>query len=162
MGRCVTNHPELCRDHVETLRSLLADQMHGRPAAGAVGVFGLDRDIHARQMGGKRTAIGAALVAVRPCRHRVLLVVVGLVAGNRLLDILERQKQLLGIKLLRTAAELRALQLAQQMPQAINLRPRLVALGERSVTLRTRRCEERLQRFDIHGQLRCDLAHARH
>jgi hypothetical protein len=47
------------------------------------------------------------------------------VAGNRLLDILERQKQLLGIELLRTAAELRALQLAQQMPQAINLRPRL-------------------------------------
>jgi hypothetical protein len=42
------------------------------------------------------------------------------------------------------------------------LRPRLVALGERSVTLRTRRCEERLQRFNIHGQLRCDLAHARH
>jgi hypothetical protein len=37
----------------EPLRRLLADHMHGRPAARAVGVFGLDRHIHAplRQSG---------------------------------------------------------------------------------------------------------------
>ena len=74
--------------------------MHGRPAAGAVDVFGLDRHIDARQMGGKRSAIGAALFAARLCGDRVLLVVVGLVCGNGLLDIFERQKQLLGIELL--------------------------------------------------------------
>ena len=94
---------------------------------------------------------------------RVLLVVVGLVAGNGLLDVLERQKQLLRIELLRTPAELRALQLMQQMPQAINLRQRLVALGERGVALCTRRHKERLQRFDIDRKLRCGaFAHARH
>ncbi len=162
------DHPELRRNHVEPLRGLLADHMHGRPATGTVRVFGLDRHIHARQMGGKRAAIGAALLGTRPCGHRVLLVVVGLVAGNGLLDILERQKQLLGIELLRTPAELRALQLAQQMPQAINLRQRLVALGDRASRSRSRRHapprrrKQRMQRFDIHRKLRCGLAHARH
>jgi len=48
------------------------------------------------------------------------------------------------------------------LPQAVDLRQRLVALRERSVTLRTRRREQRLQRIDIHGKLRCGLAHARH
>ena len=72
------------------------------------------------------------------------------------------EQQLLGIELLRTAAELRALQLAQQMPQAIDLRQRLVALRERGITLSACRREQRLQRFDIHRQLRCGLVHARH
>ena len=79
-----------------------------------------------------------------------------------LLDILQRQQQLLGIELLRAPAELRALQLAQEMTQAIILRQRLVALGDRGVTLGTRRRKQRMQRFDIGGKLRCDLAHARH
>ena len=147
---------------VEPLRGLLADHMHGRPATGTIRVFGLDRHIHARQMGRKRAAIGAALFGARPFGHRVLLVVVGLVAGNGLLDVLDCQKQLLWIELLRTPAELRALQLMQEMPQAINLRQRLVALGERGVALRTRRRKERMQRFDIHRKLRCGFAHARY
>ena len=66
-------------------------------------------------MGGKRAAIDTALLGPRSCGHGVLLVVGSLVAGNGLLDVLKRQKQLLGIELLRTAAELRALQLAQEM-----------------------------------------------
>jgi hypothetical protein len=45
---------------------------------------------------------------------RVSLVVVSLAGGNRLLDILKRQMQLVRIELLRAAAKLRALQLAQQ------------------------------------------------
>lgn len=57
----------------------------------------------------------------------------GLVAGNGLLNIPERRKQLLGIKLFRATAELRALRLALQMPQAVHLRQRLVALGDRAV-----------------------------
>ena len=119
--------------------------MHGLPATGAVGVFGLDRHIHARQMGGKRTAIDAALFATRSCGHGVLLVVGGLVAGDRLLNILERQKQLLWIELLRPPAELRTLQLAQKMPQPINLRKRTIAFGYRCVTLRTRRHHQRTE-----------------
>ncbi len=155
------DHPELRRDHVEPLRGLLADHVHERLAAGAIGVFRLDCHVHARQMGGKRAAIGATLVGARPGGHWVLLVVVGLVCRNDLFDILERQKELLGIELLRAAAELRALQLAQQMPQPVILRQRPVALGDRGVTLGPRRRQQRLQRFDIHRQLRCGVAHAR-
>ena len=84
------DHPELRRDHVETLRGLLADHLHGRPAAGTVGIFGLDRHIHPRQMGGKRAAVDAALFGARSCGHDVLLVVVGLVRRNSLLDVLKR------------------------------------------------------------------------
>src|SRR5208337_3590246 len=106
-------------------------------------------------------AIDAALFDTRPCGHWVLLVVVGLVAGNGLLDILKCQKQLLGIELLRTPAELRTLQLAQEMPQAINLRQRLVALRDRGVTLRMRRRDQCMQRFNVGRKLRRNLAHAR-
>jgi hypothetical protein len=43
---------------------------------------------------------------------------------------------------------LRALQLAQQMPQPVILRQRPVALGDRGVTFGPRRRQQRLQRFD--------------
>jgi len=113
-------------------------------------------------MGWKRTAIGAALFAACLCGHRVLLVVVGLVCGNGLLDIFKRQKQLLGIELLRTSPKLRPLQLAQKMPQAIDLRKRPIALGDGSIALCTHRRYQRMQRLDIGRKLGCDLAHARH
>ena len=148
------DHPELRRDHVEPLRGLLADHMHGRAAAGAVGVVGLDRHIaRAADGAGSAPRLARRFSARARAATWVLLVVGGLVAGNGLLDVLERQKQLLGIELLRTPAELRTLQLAQQMPQAIDLRQRLVALGDRGVTLRTRRREQRMQRFDIGRKL---------
>jgi hypothetical protein len=91
-----------------------------------------------------------------------LLVLAGLVPGNGLLDIFEGQKQLLGIELLRTPSELRTLQLPQEMPQAIDLRQRVVALGDRGVTLRMRSRYQRMQHLDVGRKLMCDLAHARH
>jgi hypothetical protein len=133
--------------------------MHRRLATRTVHVFGLDRHVNARQVGGKRTAIGATLFATRPCGGRVRPIGGGFVRGKGLLDIFERKLQLLGVKLLRTPAKLRALQLAQQMPQAIDLRQRMVALDERRITLRTRRRDQRMERFDIGRKLICDLAH---
>ena len=50
----------------------------------------------------------------------------------------------------------------RQVPQAIVLRQRLVALGNRGVPLRTRRREQRLQRVDVARKLIGHLAHARH
>jgi hypothetical protein len=47
------------------------------------------------------------------------------------------------------------------MPQAIHLRQRLVALGDRSVPLRPRDRDQRLQRVDVCRKLICDLAHVR-
>jgi ABC-type antimicrobial peptide transport system permease subunit len=45
----------------------------------AVGVFGLDRHMHARQMSRQRATIGAALVGTRLCELRVLLILAGLI-----------------------------------------------------------------------------------
>jgi hypothetical protein len=156
------DHPELRWDHVETPRSLFADDMHRRAATGAVGVFRRDRHIDMRQMGGKRATIGATLVAAPSGGGRILLVIGGFIAGDGLLDIFQGQKQLLGIELLRAPTELRTLQLAQQMPQAIDLRQRLVALGNGRVALGARCRYQHLQRFDVGWKLGCDLAHARH
>ena len=49
-GTMCDDHAELGRDHVQPLRRLLADHMHGRPAARAVRIFGSNRYIHPRQM----------------------------------------------------------------------------------------------------------------
>ena len=108
--------------------------------------------MHARQMGGKRAAIGAALCGAGASFRLILLVVDGLARGDGLLDILERQGDLVRIELLGTAAELHALQLTQEMLQAIDLRQRLVALGERGRELR-------LQLGDFNRQLIRALTH---
>jgi hypothetical protein len=149
------DHPELRRDDVEPPGRILADDVHRGAAAGTAGVFRRDRHVDMRQMGRKRAALGAASVGACPGSGRVLPVCGRRVAGDGLLDVLERQLQLLGIELLRTAAELRTLQLAQQVPQPVILRQRLVAL-------RTCGSEERLQRVDVVGKLIRRLAHAWH
>jgi hypothetical protein len=154
------DHPELCRNDVEPLRGLFADHLHGRSAAGAIRVLGLDRHIHTRQMRGKRAAVGAALCGPRLGAGHILLVFARLVPRNRLFDVFERQKQLLGIELLRALPELRPLQLAQQMPQAIDLRQRMVALGKRGIPLGTHRRQQRMQGFDVRWKLMRVLAHA--
>jgi hypothetical protein len=49
--------------------------MHGAAAAWAIGVFGLDRHLNARQMLGQRTTIGAALLGPHLGGGRIRLVV---------------------------------------------------------------------------------------
>jgi hypothetical protein len=105
--------------------------------------------MNARQMSGKRTAIEPTLVGASPRPARVSLVVVGLGGGNRLLDILKREMQLVRIKLLRAGAKLRALQLPQQMLQANILRLQVIALRNHGVALGARFQKERLQRCGI-------------
>ena len=155
------DHPELRRNNVEPLRCLLADHVHGRTAARAVGVVRRDRHVEVRQMRGQRGAAAAPLLGALGGPRRVLLVRGGLAGGNRLLDVLEGQKQLLRIELLRAATELCALQLAQQMPQPIVLRQRLVARRDRRVALGARRREQGLQRLDVGRKLIGDVAHVR-
>ena len=110
----------------------------------------------------KRTAIDAALRGPHACRRRVLLVVFGFLGGDGLLDIFERQTQLIGIELLRAPAELRTLQLAEQMAQAIELGERLVTFGDRRITFGAHRLHQRMQRFDFGRELGYDLDHARY
>jgi hypothetical protein len=101
------DHAELRRDDVEPLRRLLADHMHRRSAAGAVGIFGRNPHVDVRQVGRKCATIGPALISALACARRVLPVLSRLVAGKGLLDVLDRQQQLFRIELLRAAAELR-------------------------------------------------------
>ena len=122
------------------------EQARGTP------LFGCNRHIHPRQMTRQRAAIDATLFRARLCGYRVLLVIVGFALGNRLFDILERQKQLVGIELLRAFSEVRAAQLAKQMAQPIDLRKRAVAFSYRSVTLRKRRHHQRTECFDVVGK----------
>ena len=117
--------------------------------------------MNARQMGGKRAAIGAALFGASASRRLILFVVVGLAGRDGLLDILKRQGELVRIELLGTAAELHALQLTQEMQQAIVLRQRFVARRNRGVALGERRRKPRLQRGDVGWRLIRALAHAR-
>ena len=168
-GTVCDDHAELRRDHVKPLGLLFTDHMHGRLAAWTVRIFRSDRYVHARQMKRQRPAIGVARLGTRLCRLHVLLVVAGLAFGNCLFDILERQKQLVAIKLLRTPAKLSAAQLAKQMAQAIDLRERAVALANggialchRSVALHPRRHHQRMQSLGIRRKLICDFAHAMH
>ena len=130
------DHPVLGRDHVEPLGGLLADHMHRRPTARAVGVFGRDRHVDARQMGGKRAAIGATLLGARrapppgpSCRRRL---------GRRRSACSMSSNascSCSGSSFSERRPNCSALQLPQQMLQAIILRQRLVALGDRSVAL---------------------------
>ena len=153
------DRPELRRDDIEPLGGFLADHVHGRAAARAGRVLGLDRHMHARQMGGKRAAPGAALFRASASALLILLVVGGLDRGDGLLDILERQGELVRVELLGPTAELHALQLTQEMLQAIVLRQRLVA--RRTSPRRARRARPRAapatRRFD--RRLICALAH---
>src|SRR6476646_11032414 len=96
--------------------------MHGRTAAGAVSVVRLDRDMNARQMSREGAAIGVAILGPLASARLILLVVLGFACRNGLLDVLERESELLGIELLRALAKLGTLQLPQQMPQPLILR----------------------------------------
>jgi hypothetical protein len=154
-------HPELRWDHVEPLRGLLADHVHRRLATGAMGVFRFDRHMDARQVGGKRAAVGATLRCSSGRPDRISLVVVGLGGGNGLLDILKRQMQLVRIELLRAAAKLGALQLVEQMLQPVVLRLQVIAFGPRGIALGVRLRKQRLQHGDIGRRRIGTLAHAR-
>jgi hypothetical protein len=127
--------------------------MHGGTAAGAIGIFRLDRHIDVRQVGGQRTTVGATLLGPRLGARRVSLVIGRFLAGSRLLDVFERQVELIGIKLLRAPAELGALQLMQDVTEPIDLRQRLIAL-------RSRRHKQRLKCSNVAGKLGGGLAHA--
>ncbi len=154
------DRPELRRDDVESLGGFLDDHMHGRAAARAGLVLGLDRHMDAWKMGGKRAAIGPALFCAGASAPLVLLVVGRLARGDRLLDILERQGELVRIELLGPTAELHALQLMQEMLQAIDLRQGLIARRTRRVALGERDREPRLQLRDFDRRLIRALAHA--
>ena len=89
----------------------------------------------------------------------ILFVVSGLAGRDGLLDILERQRELVRIELLGTATELHPLQLTQEMLKPIDLRQRLVARRNRRVPFGERRRKPRLEVGAVDRGLIRALAH---
>ena len=153
----------ILRGHdVEPLGPILADPDHLPAAARAALVLRLDHPLDARQMGRQRA------MGLRPFSRAYLRRLVGrgalLVSGLRLrdggLDLLERQRELVGVELLRARAEPGAAHLAQErlQPRRISLligHLRLevearCALGGECYSLRLERCAQlRWQRGKI-------------
>ena len=146
-------HAKLRRDHVQPLRDVGADRMHRRAAARTVPVLGLDRDVNAREVDWQRAAVRPALLGPSRCGCLVPLVVRRFAGRFRLLDILERQSELVWIELLGFAAELHPLKLAQQMHEAVVLGENRIPLRNRGVPLGQRRHQARLQRVDVGRRL---------
>jgi hypothetical protein len=109
------DHAILRRDDVEPMRAVLADLHHLPAAAGAAPILGLYDPLDARQLGRQRAMRLRPLGAVRLRRlvggGRRALRVAGLRLGDGGLDLLERQRELVGVQLLRAWPEPGALHL---------------------------------------------------
>jgi len=119
-GPAGDDHPELRRDDVEPLGDILADPVQGAATAGT-GLFGrLDHDLFARQVLGQRAAIDTPLLAARRFQRRVGLLFLPLALGERLLEVLQRELQLIGMGgLLGAPPEQGPLQLFDDRPQLL-------------------------------------------
>jgi hypothetical protein len=105
-------HAVLRRDPVQPLRAVLADHLHRGPATRAGYVLRFDDDLDARQMFGQRAALGPPLCRPGAAQCRIGFLLLGLGFGNRLLKVLQRKVELVGVEPLRAPTELQALQLA--------------------------------------------------
>ena len=109
------------------------DFRHRLLATRAVRVDWCNRLVNARQMGGQCAAIDPSF----PRRHiglSLLLARLGL--SDRLLEVLQRQIELIGMKLGQPLVlRLEALRLAQQQTQAVIEFDQSVALGHRRIAL---------------------------
>lgn len=96
---------EARRDHVEPFRDVLAELDPKPVAAGAALVGEIDDDLLARQMFGQRAAIDLALAPDGRPGWLALAFRLGLRGGDRLLDVLQHESELVRIDLLRSRAE---------------------------------------------------------
>jgi hypothetical protein len=123
------DHPELGGDDVEPLGDVFADQRHRRPAARAGGVLRRQRDLDPRQVCRQRTAARAAPDSARLAQRRVALLGLRLFLGDRLLEVLKTELQLLIGQALGLAAELQAPERQQQVSQPLVLRLQGITFG---------------------------------
>ena len=100
------DHLELRRDDVEALRDVLADPVQRAATAGTDLLGRLDHDLFAWQVLRQRAAIDTPLLAARRLQRRVGLLFLHLGFGERLLEVLEGQLQLIAMdRLLGAPAE---------------------------------------------------------
>ena len=117
-------------------------------------MVGLDHDLFARQVPGQRAAIDTPLLPARRLQRRVGLLVLRLALGQRLLEVLKGQLQLIGIDgLLGAPPEQGPLQLPDDRAQLLVVpgEPgRARALGQQQ-SLQRRRATGRLRRPPAKG-----------
>jgi hypothetical protein len=109
--------------------SNFADQRHRRPAARAGGVLRRQRDLDPWQVCRQRPAAGAAFGGTRLAQRRVALLGLRLLLGDRLLEVLKTELQLLIGQALGLAAELQAPERQQQVSQPLVLRLQGITFG---------------------------------
>jgi hypothetical protein len=112
-------HAELLRNHIEPLRNILANGVKRAAAAGATPVIDIDHHIDPRQVLGQRSAVDLAPARWAWAGYRLFFSSLG--RGNALLEVLQAERQLIGIELLRAAAEAMALQGDDNRAQPIAL-----------------------------------------
>jgi hypothetical protein len=81
----------------------------------------------------QRTAVGPPLGDIVPAQRRVLLLGLGILFGNRLLERFQTQLQLFLRQPFGAGAEVPARQLQQQMTQSVILCQSSIALGHRRI-----------------------------
>ncbi len=155
-GPARDQHPKLRWAHVEPFGRVLADPMHDPTAAGAGLALDVDHDLDAWQMRRQSAAIEPALRRTSRLHAGVPTLLLGLSRGDGLLDILESEIELIGLEPLRTAAEPGALQLADDLTQALVLIP---GAGKLRGVCRVLGQEQRAQLFGIIGKV---LGRVRH
>lgn len=122
-------------DHVQPLRGVDADLDQRALAAGAGLGLGRQHHLDPRQVRGQSAAAGPAALGLALLQGRGGLARPGRVAGQRRLDLLEREQQLLLRQPLRLRPELPALQLQQQVLQPLILTRQRIALSNQVVDL---------------------------
>ena len=133
-----TDHldPQLRGYDVEHLFLALADGVQRPAAAGAALVVDVDQDLDPRQVRRQGAQIASPSLwcprGAAPCSHLLLRRLGG---RHGLLKVFQAELELVGVELLRAAAELPALQLPDQQPQLLNLGLRRVTLDQNSIVL---------------------------
>ncbi|TWB36935.1 hypothetical protein FBZ91_1086 [Nitrospirillum viridazoti] len=107
------------RHHVQPLRPVLADHVHGPLAARAGRALRRHHHLDARQVWRQRPPCLAALTGSPPLQRGIIHLRHRLGLSPGLLDVLQRQVELVGIKPFRPRAELHALQLADEVAQPV-------------------------------------------
>jgi len=142
-----------CRDHVEALGPVLADDVHGAVAARARRLFRLDHHLDPRQVIRQGAAALPPLPAARLADRLIRLLLFGLALGNRLFEVLERESELVGIEPLGVPAELHPLQLPDEVAQALVLILDAAAFGALGFELGAHRQHRGAQAEGIVGKI---------
>ena len=153
------DHAHLGRNLVEPLRRVLADDVQLAAAARAHLALGLDHDLLVRQMIEALVAAGTALPRALGLERRIGLLVLGLGLGERGLEVLERERELIVGDALGLAAEVRAADLGDDGFEPLVARGELVALGSDRIALGddggmggALGQDQRAERVDVVGQ----------